>query len=273
MFGSVASDDELAQTWDPNATAEGVALGVTLEKADRILAAARELDQRMVAEAFADAQIGRFGDPSFASKVQSVERQHGSTGSSPGVFCLAEQKKGLLPDQEQEIQRLQRELAEARKGLEDEKVFRLAAERELASAYLSIQSEKEKARVLANELQEERQKVRTELARNESLQKRCEELEELAAAATTSVDASAGSGCSGGTGDKAMDAAPHCEAEGRAPNEDHLQLQLKEDLKSKVGQMLERLDGTLAELEKQGNLLSSTIAAKDDDEDHDLASS
>lgn len=150
---SVSADDELAQTWDE------AMLGATLDKADRILAAARELDRKLIADTFTEAQRSTFQD-----RIEPVD--------------------GFWGVPEDEYARLRAALSDAKFQLQEETRGRIVAERELATLRLALREEREKVKKLQTTAEEERHKLLLELSHREVLEARCKELEALHVQAT-----------------------------------------------------------------------------------------
>ncbi|CAE8629269.1 unnamed protein product [Polarella glacialis] len=146
MNGGVTPDDELAQTRVQGSES----LGATLDKADRILAAARELDRKLVTQAFEDAKV-----PAFYAVLEEAPE-------SPG--------------QETEVQRLRKALADAERIVQEESRRRAAMESQLSISRAALQLERDRALALEGKLHEERQGFSAERAR---LLRLCQELEEL----------------------------------------------------------------------------------------------
>lgn len=217
VVASVTSDDELAQTLEDGADA----LDLTLENADRILAAARELDKRLVADAFA--------------------------AQAPGPGVLQDVKEeGRAAADNAELRRLELALDRAYLELQDKERIRADAERDLAAARASLRNERDRVKVLENDLQEERHQVELERRRREALAARCEEL----AARCEELEANL------------IEQSP---AEPELPAED-FQDQIEEQQAAQrkqfeeIGIISGRLDRTLAELESHSRQLSEFVS-------------
>jgi len=233
QVGVVASDDELAQTREAGAEVEP--LGATMDNADRILAAARELDKQLIADAFSDAKR--------LVHVQSGADVLNDFFPSPAA---------ALPEG-QEYSRLQLALEQAQVEAQESQKAKTQAERELAAARASLRNERDRVRVMEAELQEERAKLEVESRRREALLRRIDELEELVnqnAASSLNRDPA---GPGGTHGDEASGSASR-EA-GSASADD------RSEEFSKLESLFERLDQTLAELDDR-NLSCLSLASK-----------
>mmetsp|Transcript_86940 Transcript_86940/g.153724 ORF Transcript_86940/g.153724 Transcript_86940/m.153724 type:complete len:271 (-) Transcript_86940:19-831(-) len=239
VFG-VTSDDELAQTWE----AEVEALGSTLDNADRILAAARELDKKLIAEAFSDAH-------------RTANAGSGSMALDPvDPRPVAASAEGHV-----EVSRLRMELEQARLDAQENQKARTEAEQELAAAQASVRNERDRVRVMEAELQEERTKIEVECRRRDTLLRRIDELEELADQNAASLQ----------NRDPAGPGGTHGEASGspsRGPGTETAATERISEEFSKLDDLFGRLEKTLAELDDQSQKLSHFVEKDSSSESH-----
>eukprot|EP00931_Biecheleriopsis_adriatica_P092121 TRINITY_DN65943_c0_g1_i1.p1 TRINITY_DN65943_c0_g1~~TRINITY_DN65943_c0_g1_i1.p1 ORF type:complete len:243 (-),score=67.48 TRINITY_DN65943_c0_g1_i1:94-822(-) len=162
---TVTSDDELAQTFGADAAdALSDGFGDTLANADRILEAARELDRRLIADAFAEAQ-----------RVAEISGIAAATPPDATAESL-------------EVQKVRVALNQARLEVEEKERQRYRACQDLTATQRLLEAERESTKLLSTELQEERRKLLLESSKREALERRCEELEDLTRDATSTHD-------------------------------------------------------------------------------------